>query len=512
MDGIFISYRRDDSAGYAGRLYDRLVSHFGADRVFMDVEGIEPGLDFVEAIEQAVGSCRVLIAVIGDEWATTTDASGRRRLDDPNDFIRLETGSALQRRIRVVPVLVGGAVMPQATDLPEDLKPLTRRQAIEINHKQWEASTGELIRTLEGILSGVMGRSAQSPEGGAAGNDISSPAINDNVATDHGGARRWIWPVAVTAASIAAVSFWMPPDDGGVEIAEKPVGDSPVAPVAPATLVPETTIPSGPASAAPSPAVVSKPVDKKAPAQAAPASKSKPAPPSFTLTPKQKLASAPSDKSLQHDPPSATPAMPGATGSSATSASSSLPLKGERWLYRASGKWPTSPKRRFEIVVQGVSDGVVTDKLVQLEPEQRGEVGRTRGNSPGFIAWNVIGVEFSPYFGAYVALAQQGSMSGFTTPDTDSQWTQWYSKVSINGQESVSVPAGTFNAYKVEVSSTRTQTGSFAQAQIEPVRIRYLIWYVPEIKRYVRMQRSVKAADGSESENDVIELLSHGLL
>ena len=152
MDGIFISYRRDDSAGYAGRLYDRLVAHFGAERVFMDVEGIEPGLDFVVAIEEAVGSCRVLIAVIGDEWTTAADAAGRRRLDDPNDFIRLETGAALQRGIRVVPVLVGGAVMPQIADLPDDLKALTRRQAIEINHKQWEASTGELIRTLESIL------------------------------------------------------------------------------------------------------------------------------------------------------------------------------------------------------------------------------------------------------------------------------------------------------------------------------------------------------------------------
>ena len=152
MDGIFISYRRDDSAGYAGRLYDRLVAHFGPNQVFMDVEEIEPGLDFVVAIEEAVSSCRVLIAVIGDEWTTGTDAAGRRRLDDPNDFIRLETSSALQRGIRVVPVLVGGAVMPLSTELPEDLRSLTRRQAIEINHKQWEASTGELIRTLENIL------------------------------------------------------------------------------------------------------------------------------------------------------------------------------------------------------------------------------------------------------------------------------------------------------------------------------------------------------------------------
>ena len=152
MDGIFISYRRDDSAGYAGRLYDRLAAQFGADRVFMDVAGIELGTDFVTAIEQAVGSCKVLIVVIGDEWLSTTDTAGRRRLDDPHDFVRLETSVALEREIRVVPVLVGGALMPRAEELPSELKSLARRQAIEISHKQWEASTQELIRALNTML------------------------------------------------------------------------------------------------------------------------------------------------------------------------------------------------------------------------------------------------------------------------------------------------------------------------------------------------------------------------
>ena len=94
MKGIFISYRREDSAGYAGRLYDRLAGHFGADRVFMDVEGIEPGVDFVDAIESAVASCEVLIVIIGNEWLAA-DAAGKRRLDDPKDFVRIETAAAL---------------------------------------------------------------------------------------------------------------------------------------------------------------------------------------------------------------------------------------------------------------------------------------------------------------------------------------------------------------------------------------------------------------------------------
>ncbi len=152
MHGIFISYRREDAAGYAGRLYDRLAAHFGDERVFMDVEGIEPGADFVDAIERAVGSCEALIVIIGSEWLGT-DNAGRRRLDDPADFVRLETATALARGIRVVPVLVDGAVMPRADQLPKELAPLTRRQAVELSHKQWDASTGELIRTLEKILN-----------------------------------------------------------------------------------------------------------------------------------------------------------------------------------------------------------------------------------------------------------------------------------------------------------------------------------------------------------------------
>ena len=114
MKGIFISYRRQDAAGNAGRLYDRLARHFGAERVFMDVEGIEPGLDFVEALEGAVASCEVLIVVIGAGWLAT-DNAGKRRLDDPKDFVRIETAAALARHIRVVPVLVDGAVMPGST-------------------------------------------------------------------------------------------------------------------------------------------------------------------------------------------------------------------------------------------------------------------------------------------------------------------------------------------------------------------------------------------------------------
>jgi len=152
MSRIFISYRRDDSAGYAGRLYDRLSQRFGGDQIFMDIDTIEPGLDFVEVIEKAVGSCDVLIALIGRQWLTIADATGRRRLDNPEDFVRLEIATALDRNIRVIPVLVRGATMPRSTDLPDVLKKLSRRNALEISDTRFHYDVDRLIETLEKVL------------------------------------------------------------------------------------------------------------------------------------------------------------------------------------------------------------------------------------------------------------------------------------------------------------------------------------------------------------------------
>ncbi len=119
---IFISYRRNDSATSAGRLYDRLEGHFGQDQVFMDIDTIRPGLNFVEVVQQAIADSDGLIAVIGQEWLTASDGTGGRRLDQPDDLVRLEIATALERGIRVVPVLLQGAEMPRGIDLPEGLK------------------------------------------------------------------------------------------------------------------------------------------------------------------------------------------------------------------------------------------------------------------------------------------------------------------------------------------------------------------------------------------------------
>lgn len=150
MPGIFINYRREDSRADAGRLFDWLSGHFGKDRVFMDVAGsIEPGMDFDEVIEKAVTSCDALIVVLGKQWLTTTESTGRRRLDNPDDYVRLEIAKALQRNIRVIPVLVQEATMPSAEDLPEDLARLAKRQALEISDSRWDYDTEQLVKVLD---------------------------------------------------------------------------------------------------------------------------------------------------------------------------------------------------------------------------------------------------------------------------------------------------------------------------------------------------------------------------
>jgi TIR domain len=126
---IFISYRREDTAYPAGWLFERLAEHFGGDQVFKDVDSIELGDDFVEVITRAVGSCDVLLALIGDQWLTISDTHGRRRLDAPDDFVRVEIEAALTRNVRVIPILVDGAMMPRADQLPASLAMLARRNA-----------------------------------------------------------------------------------------------------------------------------------------------------------------------------------------------------------------------------------------------------------------------------------------------------------------------------------------------------------------------------------------------
>ena len=163
MSKIFVSYRRADSPGHAGRIWDHIIERFGKDAVFRDIDKIEYGVDFVEAIQSAVENCKVLIVVIGPSWLDIKDDSGNRRLENPEDFIRLEVATALARRVRVIPVLVEGARMPAAEELPQDMKGLARRQALEVTEKRFENEMEDLFKAIEGVTEGVMPNSAAAP-------------------------------------------------------------------------------------------------------------------------------------------------------------------------------------------------------------------------------------------------------------------------------------------------------------------------------------------------------------
>jgi TIR domain-containing protein len=154
VPGIFICYRRDDSAGHAGRLRDALAAEFGPDQIFRDLDTIRPGDDFVQAMSGGIASCQVFLAVIGRNWLTSTAAGGGRRLDDPSDHVRAELAEALRRGVRVIPVLVQRAPMPSPAELPESIRTLADRNAIELDDDGWQSDVRRLVEAIRREVGG----------------------------------------------------------------------------------------------------------------------------------------------------------------------------------------------------------------------------------------------------------------------------------------------------------------------------------------------------------------------
>ena len=150
---VFISYRRDDAAGFSNSIHDRLVEHLPKDQVFMDVLGIEPGADFVERLESTVDTCDVMLALIGKRWAGE-DGVGRARIDNPQDWVRVEIAAAIRRGVRVIPVLLDGASMPAVESLPEDLRPLVRMNASDVRTSRLNADVWDLTGSTIVALGG----------------------------------------------------------------------------------------------------------------------------------------------------------------------------------------------------------------------------------------------------------------------------------------------------------------------------------------------------------------------
>jgi len=160
---LFLSYRREDSAGHAGRLADHLLDRFGQGSVFMDVESIEAGADFTAAIELAISGSEAVLVVIGPGWLEARTASGVRRLHDADDYVRCEIETALSAEVRVVPVLVGGAPMPAESELPPSIAPLASRNAIELQDRRWREDVDALADALEGREREALGNLPLQP-------------------------------------------------------------------------------------------------------------------------------------------------------------------------------------------------------------------------------------------------------------------------------------------------------------------------------------------------------------
>ena len=152
MSRIFINYRRQDTEGYVGRLYDHLLKEFKPHEIFMDVQNIKPGGDFVQALEDAVSECDIFLAVIGTHWLTVTNDEGERRLDEWNDYVRIEIELALQYDKIVIPVLVGGAKVPPPSQLPDSIEKLSRRNGLTLTHTRFATDVEDLINFLRDML------------------------------------------------------------------------------------------------------------------------------------------------------------------------------------------------------------------------------------------------------------------------------------------------------------------------------------------------------------------------
>ena len=149
---IFLCYRREDTQDAAGRLHDRLVDTYGRDRVFMDIDSVPLGIDFVEHVTEQIGKCSAVIVMIGKQWQTIKDKKRRRRLDNDDDLVRAEIRAALQQKVPVIPVTVQNAAMPQAEDLPDDIRLLARRNGIDLSATRWTTDVERLIKELDRVM------------------------------------------------------------------------------------------------------------------------------------------------------------------------------------------------------------------------------------------------------------------------------------------------------------------------------------------------------------------------
>src|SRR6478609_4648925 len=145
---IFINYRREDTSGYSGRIFDSLSNEFGEDNIFIDVTKINTGTDYTVVITQALDKCNYFLILIGNTWLSCKDNSGNRRIDNPDDFVRKEISLAITKKIKIIPVLLEETSMPLAKEVPAGIQEMCKWQAIEIADSRWKYDTDKLIKSI----------------------------------------------------------------------------------------------------------------------------------------------------------------------------------------------------------------------------------------------------------------------------------------------------------------------------------------------------------------------------
>src|SRR5438132_5021879 len=186
---IFISYRREDSAGHAGRVHDRLQNEFSSDLVFMDVDAVPLGANFLKVLQDAVANCDVLLAVIGPSWLHACDREGKRRLENPNDYVRIEIAAALERDIPVIPILIDRTQIPPLEELPDDIRSLALRNGLDVRHGSFHADMGKLVKVLRGLVAVQREQASARMFGGTATAKEPRPSLPVALARRIAGAR-----------------------------------------------------------------------------------------------------------------------------------------------------------------------------------------------------------------------------------------------------------------------------------------------------------------------------------
>lgn len=523
--GIFISYRRADSDGWTGRLRDTLRARFGK-RVFHDVDNIPDGEIFSEVIDRALQECAVALIIIGPSWANARDEHGRR-LDQEDDWVRTEAEMVLNRKIRVIPVLVGGAPLPRAAELPEELRSITKRQAREIRSTSWDSDVSLLIDQLEQILE---------PR------------------------RRWVWlyalPVVALAglAVIAGIRYFQPPTlpvapaDRTAATPPAPVQrDEPTrastavehAPSASIGALPKEPPPrTPPVKAATSPALAKEtlsapPSTPPQPNTTRPATKStsrgsestersqtktaRPVPPTASSRTVESAPDAGTLDTPQKHPATATdrvaaapPVSRAAPEQVARAGALNLPNRpptarelriGDSWTYRLREIRFNKSLAIVTHEISGGDAGGIRESVRLGERKAGADAEATAAASQRRLALeprifeqqvdrDARLFEFAPFMTGFLEL-QPGvtwaKISGAASPDAD-----WRFHGKVVGRERVSVPAGSFDAIRVDLEGNLDiafPTTRNVASETNPSFQTYSVWFVPEVGRAVKYVR-----------------------